>query len=178
MPLARRASRADPRERFGASDFGLYVGRYFHEDTGRAEEDKIVYQGDRHALLFGPTGTGKTKRFLMVNLLSDCLNGRSVIVIDPKGELAAVTALHRSRLPGHAVQILDPFGKLHEAVKDSPRHRELVAGGLTVSAGFNPHETEAAVLGSCVRKEDGMSGRRRETPCSTPGVIRRAKLTP
>jgi type IV secretory pathway TraG/TraD family ATPase VirD4 len=47
---------------------------------------------ERHAVVFGPNGSGKGVRFLMVNLLGDYLNGRSVVVIDPKGELAAVTA--------------------------------------------------------------------------------------
>jgi len=88
--------------------------------------------------LFGPSGSGKGIRILAVNLLSDCLNDRSVIVIDPKGELAAMTALYRRKILGHEVQIIDPFGKLHEVVKDSHRHKELVEYGLTKSAGFNP----------------------------------------
>ncbi len=68
-------------------------------------------------LLFGPNGTGKGTRFLIPNLLS--IKDRSIIVIDPKGELAAVTADYR-RTVGDVV-MLNPFNVL----------------GLG-SAGFNP----------------------------------------
>jgi type IV secretion system protein VirD4 len=50
-----------------------------------------------------------------------------------------VTAKHRHRLRGHDVKILDPFGKLHDAVKDRPDlYGYLIDNGLTKSAGFNP----------------------------------------
>ena len=68
-------------------------------------------------LLFGPNGTGKGTRFLIPNLLS--IKDRSIIVIDPKGELAAVTVDYR-RTVGDVV-MLNPFNVL----------------GLG-SAGFNP----------------------------------------
>ncbi len=119
---------------------GLHIGHFFNQrikDFGKALN---AYEHDRHAILFGPSGSGKFTRFVAVNLLSDCLGDRSVIVIDPKGEAAAVTAWYRSDTLGHDVKILDPFGKLHEAVKRSPdpRHREMIAAGLTESDGFNP----------------------------------------
>jgi type IV secretion system protein VirD4 len=116
---------------------GLHLG-YFYDDETKTAGGRRIYQDGRHAIVFGPSGTGKTTRLLMVNLLSDCLADRSVIVIDPKGELAAVTAKHRHGLRDHQVKILDPFGKLHETIKDSSAHRYLVDNDLTVSAGFNP----------------------------------------
>ena len=132
-----RATQAETNEKFGTGQSGLYVGRYYHEDTKEAG-DKIIYEGERHALLFGPNGTGKGTRFLMVNLLSDCLNGRSIIVIDPKGELAAVTAAHRHRR-GDNVKILDPFGKLRDAISGDPQtYKYLAENALVDSAGFNP----------------------------------------
>ena len=67
--------------------------------------------------MFGPNGTGKGTRFLIPNLLS--IKDRSIVVIDPKGELAAVTADYR-RTIGDVV-MLNPFNVL----------------GLG-SAGFNP----------------------------------------
>jgi type IV secretion system protein VirD4 len=148
---------------------GLHLGHFWDDVSGRYGS-REVYEGERHAILFGPSGTGKGTRFLMVNLLSDCLDDRSIIVIDPKGELAAVTALHRHKLQTpdgkkHQVRILDPFGKLHETVKDSPAHRELVASGLTKSVGFNPLEAlepqsanfydDAAGIGEALIKIEG-----------------------
>jgi len=122
---------------------GITLGRYFDEAAGRAG-DKIAYAGERHVLLFGPNGTGKGTRFLIPNLLS--INDRSIIVIDPKGELAAVTADYR-RTIGDVV-MLNPFDVL----------------GLG-SAGFNPLATldpkspnfydDAAALGEALIKVEG-----------------------
>ncbi len=95
---------------------GIALGRHYDEATQRAGS-KIVYAGERHVLLFGPNGTGKGTRFLIPNLLS--IKDRSIIVIDPKGELAAVTANYRRTLGD--VVMLNPFDVL----------------GLG-SAGFNP----------------------------------------
>jgi type IV secretion system protein VirD4 len=95
---------------------GVALGRHYDDATQRAGS-KIVYAGERHLLLFGPNGTGKGTRFLIPNLLS--IKDRSIIVIDPKGELAAVTAAYRRTLGD--VVMLNPFNVL----------------GLG-SAGFNP----------------------------------------
>src|SRR5271154_5080123 len=98
---------------------GISLGRHYDDQTKRVGE-KVVYEGERHLLLFGPNGTGKGTRFLIPNLLS--IKDRSIIVIDPKGELAAVTADYR-RTVGEVV-MLNPFNVL----------------GLG-SAGFNPLAT-------------------------------------
>lgn len=100
-------------------DQGISLGRYYEEATQRAG-DKIPYIGERHLLLFGPNGTGKGTRFLIPNLLT--IKDRSIIVIDPKGELAAVTADYRRTVSD--VVVLNPFNVL----------------GLG-SAGFNPLAT-------------------------------------
>ena len=44
--------------------------------------------------LVGPNGSGKGTRFLVPNLLNG-LKEQSVIVVDPKGELVAITAAQR-----------------------------------------------------------------------------------
>lgn len=86
---------------------GITLGRHY-DDAGQRVGEKIPYQGERHLLLFGPTGTGKGTRFLIPNLLT--MKDRSIIVIDPKGELAAVTAAYR-RTVGDVV-MLNPFDVL------------------------------------------------------------------
>jgi len=115
---ARTATTSEIAEhtRGGASG-GLYLGR--HYDPAEGPTEAITYREDRHLIVFGPTGSGKTKRFLVPNLTLG-LEEESVIVIDPKGELAAMTADHRRSL-GHEVVVLNPFNVL----------------GLG-SAGFNP----------------------------------------
>jgi type IV secretion system protein VirD4 len=95
---------------------GIGLGRHDDDATQRVGK-KIPYQGERHLLLFGPNGTGKGTRFLIPNLLT--ITDRSIVVIDPKGELAAVTADYRRTVSD--VVMLNPFNVL----------------GLG-SAGFNP----------------------------------------
>lgn len=58
-----------------------------------------------HTAVFAPTGAGKGVSMIIPFLL-DCLY--SVVVIDPKGENAKLTAEHRRRM-GHRVVVLDPF---------------------------------------------------------------------
>src|ERR1700680_491806 len=95
---------------------GIVLGRHY-DDATQSAGGKIPYQGERHVLRFGPNGTGKGTRFLIPNLLT--ITDRSIVVIDPKGELAAVTAEYRRTVSD--VVMLNPFNVL----------------GLG-SAGFNP----------------------------------------
>jgi type IV secretion system protein VirD4 len=146
MPDARTATQAEAREFLGGGGRGINLGRFYDDATRRAASEPLIYSGDRHAILFGPTGSGKTTRFLMTNLLSDCLNEHSVIVVDPKGQLAAVTAAYRRTLGD--VVILNPFGVL----------------GLG-SDGFNPLDAldpaspvfydDAAAIGEALIKIEG-----------------------
>ncbi len=87
----------------------VYLGHYLGDGTKRGG-DELRYAGERHLLIFGPNGSGKGMRLLAPNLLNG-LADRSVIVIDPKGELAAITADYRRKL-GHNVVILNPFNML------------------------------------------------------------------
>jgi type IV secretion system protein VirD4 len=168
MALARTATQAEVLARLGpGGDRGLYLGRYLDEEA-QLLLDKIVYHGERHLILFGPNGSGKGVRFLMPNLLGDYLKGRSVVVIDPKGELAAVCAACRHWMENgrpDSVKILDPFGKLREVVGDSSQHKYLVENGLLDSEGFNPLDgldpqsdafyDDAAALGEALIKIEG-----------------------
>jgi type IV secretion system protein VirD4 len=85
----------------------IYLGRY-REPGARSLGNELTYDGERHLLLFGPNGSGKGTRLLVPNLLR--LQDRSLIVIDPKGELTAITADYRRQL-GEVV-VLNPFNVL------------------------------------------------------------------
>lgn len=122
---------------------GLVLGRHF-DDATQNVGDRIIYSGERHAILWGSNGSGKGVRFLIPNLLT--IKDRSIVVIDPKGELAAVTAAYRRTLGD--VVMLNPFDLL----------------GLD-SAGFNPlalldpkspnFYDDAAALGEALIKIEG-----------------------
>ena len=79
---------------------------------GRSDEgDLLRYGGDGHILTFAPTGAGKGVSVVVPNLLE--YRG-SVVCIDPKGAIAAVTAQHR-RNRGQKIILLDPFGEVARA---------------------------------------------------------------
>ena len=83
----------------------INLGRYVHAQDGVS--NKIRYNGERHVLVFGPNGSGKSMRLFVPNLLQ--MHGaRSIVVLDPKGELAAMTAPFRRKV-GRVV-VLNPFG--------------------------------------------------------------------
>ncbi len=85
----------------------IYLGRYLDRATGKTGSE-LTYDGERHLVLFGPTGSGKGTRILVNNLLR--LRDRSIVVIDPKGELTAITADYRRKF-GEVV-VLNPFDTL------------------------------------------------------------------
>lgn len=72
---------------------------------GAEDQDLIVDEGEGHLMTFAPTGAGKGVSCAIPTLLS--YTG-SAVVLDPKGELAAVTGPAR-RAMGQQVVILDPF---------------------------------------------------------------------
>lgn len=78
---------------------------------------------DRHAVLCAGSRAGKGRSCLIPTLLT---YGGSVLALDPKGELAAVTARRRAEM-GQRVCILDPFGITPDRLAE-------------YRAGFNPLE--------------------------------------
>src|ERR1700686_1588042 len=122
---------------------GISLGRHYGDST-KSAGGKIAYAGERHLLLFGPNGTGKGTRFLIPNHLS--INDRSIVVIDPKGELAAVTADYRRTISD--VVMLNPFDVLG-----------LGSAGFNPLAGLDPKShyfyDEAAALGEALIKLEG-----------------------
>ena len=82
----------------------------------------LYYNGKAHLFLIAPARSGKA-RDLLIAALEEYLG--SVIVIDPKGQLAAVTGPWRKKM-GQRVFVLNPFKILSDYL-----------GGL-IHAGFNP----------------------------------------
>lgn len=68
--------------------------------------DPVLLNGEGHLVTIAPTGSGKGRSCIIPALLR---HDGPVIVIDPKGENAAVTARHR-RAMGQQVVVLDPIG--------------------------------------------------------------------
>jgi type IV secretion system protein VirD4 len=83
---------------------GLVLGRYY-DDASQRVGDKIVFDGERHGLIWGPNGSGKATRWLVPNLLTS--TETSCVVVDPKGELFAITSDYRRTVSD--VVVLNPF---------------------------------------------------------------------
>ena len=81
---------------------GIRLGIF---DDGEHEPTLMHYAGDRHLLTCAPTRSGKGTSAIIPNLLT--YDG-SVLVIDPKGENALITAKRRAKM-GHKVMLLDPW---------------------------------------------------------------------
>ena len=78
---------------------GLLIGR-------DAETNRLLrYDGPAHLITLAPTRAGKGVGTIIPNLLTA---NRPMLVIDPKGENARITAAARQKFG--AVQVLDPFG--------------------------------------------------------------------
>ena len=131
---------------------GIPLGRHY-DDTTRAVGGALDYFGERHLIVFGPNGSGKGTRFLVPALLT--LEDRSVLVIDPKGELCSITQAYR-RTVGDVV-ILNPFDVLGLGSKGfnplalldpkSPNFYDDAAAlgeALIKLEGKDPHWTESA----------------------------------
>jgi type IV secretion system protein VirD4 len=97
-----------------ATDDGVYFGYA----CDRTEGDPPVlnprmvlpYVGDRHLVTLGPNGSGKSRRLLLPNLAR--LSNWSILVVDPKGDLATMTASYRANR-GSKIVMLNPFDVLN-----------------------------------------------------------------
>jgi type IV secretion system protein VirD4 len=83
----------------------LYFGFHFDSETETVSKTELPYIDETNLLLFGRNGAGKSTRIIVPNLVR--ARNRSLVVIDPKGELAAMTARARSQCG--EVKILNPF---------------------------------------------------------------------
>jgi type IV secretion system protein VirD4 len=93
-----------------ATDGGIYFGVGSKATEGPPPATgggaPLFYVGDRHIVTFGPNGSGKSRRTLWPNVHN--LVGWSMLVVDPKGELARDTVRHRLAKENDVV-ILNPF---------------------------------------------------------------------
>jgi type IV secretion system protein VirD4 len=85
---------------------GIYLGRYLNNDVAT---DEVGYPGGVHLITIGPAGSGKGTGIIIPNLAT---LRRSILIIDPKGEAAAITA--RKRAQFGRVLIINPFNVLSE----------------------------------------------------------------
>src|SRR5471030_2636403 len=86
-------------------DEGPYLGRMLNGK--RVVPGRVHVPGPKHLCSFGPPGTGKSSALVIPNVAH---LPRSMIIIDPKGEIAAITARKRARMG--RVLMLNPFGLL------------------------------------------------------------------
>lgn len=128
---------------------GLFLGMHKSSRSWMT----LHYSGPRHVVTVAPSRTGKGVSVIVPNLLE--LGNRSVVVIDPKGENAAITA--RRRWAFGPVHLLNPFNE-HEmgTARFNPlahlsiRHPNIVADvsglaeALIFPDGKDSHWTESA----------------------------------
>ena len=114
---------------------GFHAGKEpFNTARKPLRVNKIYYQGETHLLTIAPTGSGKNISVQIPTLLE--YQG-SMVVIDPKGECAVISARHRKTTLGQKVIIINPFDTLKE---------EFNKVDITKFQGFNPFVTNALNL--------------------------------
>jgi len=140
--IPRQGDAGEPTVIGSREPHAINLGRPQDPQTGKIGP-KIMYGDVLSSIVFGPSGTGKSTRLLLPNLLAMEAN-RSVVVIDTKGELAAVSAPFRRKL-GEVV-ILNPFGVL----ADIPGYADLKSQGfnplLHIDPGLDSFNAEADIL--------------------------------
>lgn len=117
---------ADELIKFKYDPEGFYLGK-IHEDHGVSFEASLPADDDRHLFVMAGTASGKGVTIGIQN----ALRWRGpLLAIDPKGEMAEITALHRGsreiavgtgtsvrKFKGQKVAILDPMGAVRGAAK-------------------------------------------------------------
>lgn len=112
IALSKWATRADieqagidenPSRPLKVGEEGIYLGFF----ADKVSALTLRYFGKKHLLGFGPPGANKSTGLFVTNLAH---LRRSIIVLDPKGELAAITA--RAREKFGRVIVLNPFDEL------------------------------------------------------------------
>jgi len=124
-PKAPEAPDEEPLSgNFGTADFmspsggtrgdpstGLFFGKMASPNYD-ADGGAIYSRPESHSIIFAKTRAGKGTRVIVPTLLKYGLGKTpmSVICLDPKGELSAITA--RARAQHHHVHVINPWGEL------------------------------------------------------------------
>lgn len=91
---------------------GVFFGRSSHPDIpADAPGAPITSTPESHVLVFGQTGSGKNTAVITPTLLR---YAGSMLVLDPKGENAAITARTRRDQLKQEIKILNPWGVLKD----------------------------------------------------------------
>jgi type IV secretory pathway TraG/TraD family ATPase VirD4 len=75
----------------------------------------------KHLLVVAPTGTGKTSKFIIPNVLTLAQNKNSIIVTDPSGEIFSQTSGYMQS-QGFKVLKFDPTNPEHSICFNPLRH--------------------------------------------------------
>ncbi|HLO19138.1 MAG TPA: type IV secretory system conjugative DNA transfer family protein, partial [Sphingomicrobium sp.] len=116
--------------RFRYSGSSLFASRAWIGEGFDRQRSALGYSDDRHVCLVSGTRGGKGTGVIIPNL---CFWPGSCIVVDPKGENAAVTARRRGNGSeyahgiGQKVCILDPFGEVNLPPELKARYNPLDA---------------------------------------------------
>lgn len=110
---------------------------------GMFKSEPVYYGGDRMIVTVGPTRRGKDTSLLVPNLKH---LHRSVVVVDPKAELAAITYHHRRKM-GPAL-VVNPFGVLTRT------HPHLKSVGFNPLYGLSPQDP--TFFAKCMGISDAM----------------------
>jgi len=125
---------------------------------GSLEDSFIGVADDRHMITVAGSRAGKGVSVIIPNLI---LYPGSTLAIDPKGELASITARRRAEGLGQKVFVLDPFDRTSEAARpykasfnpmgiltEDNRHivedAGLIADALVIPGGGDIHWDETA----------------------------------
>ena len=71
-----------------------YLGFYVETVGGKPSPQRLHYHGQKHLLCFGSPGSNKTTGLVVPNMM---MLRRSIICIDPKGQICAITRRARAR---------------------------------------------------------------------------------
>ena len=104
---------------------GIYLGEFL---DGKQRET-VGYRGPVHLMTIGPNGSGKGMGLIIPNVAS---LRRSILIIDPKGQAAAITARARAKLG--PVKIINPFDVLVDT------HPHLKSTGFNPLAALDPND--------------------------------------
>jgi type IV secretion system protein VirD4 len=93
-----------------------YLGFFVETVGGKPKPVRLKYDGPKHLLCFGSPGSNKTTGLVVPNMM---MLKRSIICIDPKGQICAIT--RRARAAMGKVIVLNPMGVLVDLLGDSMR---------------------------------------------------------